>query len=41
MLDCSRKLRIPRAEIPLETETLARLLGFDGWLDREYGELVA
>ena len=35
--DFSRTLRLPRAAIPEGVEELARELGIEWWLDREYG----
>ena len=40
MLDQSRKLRVPRHAIPVETEEYAAELGLGWWLDREYGPRV-
>lgn len=41
MLDTSRKLRIPRSELPAAIETMAAELGLTWWLTRTYGELEA
>jgi hypothetical protein len=37
MLDVSRTLRIPRANLPKGLEEFCETFGFTHWLDREYG----
>lgn len=38
--DTARTLRVPRSAIPYGTEVMARELGLDWYLEREYGPLV-
>lgn len=40
MLDYSRKLRIPRTDLPPELVEFALELGLVPWLDRTYGQLA-
>lgn len=40
MLDHSRTLRVPRSALPAGVEEVARLVGLEWWLEREYGPFM-